>query len=131
MRADRQRFGEFYVAYRAEHRHPVNRALHLVAKLGIVVAVAVGVVERSVLALLAAPVLGVAPCWIGHFVFERNRPTAWTRPSASLLGALVRGRAGAGERRGRPYYSALADVRMCWDMLRTSLSRGASSSDRT
>lgn len=124
MRHRAETFAEFYAAYRAEHRDPTNRALHLVAKLAMIAALAGAAFERSLLALGAAPVLGVVPCWLGHLVFERNRPTAWSRPSSSLLGSLVArltgrsdGRA-AGSRRGRPYYSFLADLTMCLEMLR-------------
>ena len=119
----RESFATFYAAYLAEHRHPANRLLHLAAKLAASAALGVAVWQRSVLAVAATPVLAVAPCWVGHLVFERNRPTAWSRPSASLLGWAVRritGRSpGRGDsRRGRPYFSLLADLTMCRDMLR-------------
>jgi len=81
-------FSEFYADYLAHHRHPWNRALHLAAKLLAVAALAAAVHERSALLLLAVPVLAVAPCWIGHLLFEGNRPVSWTQPSASLLGAI-------------------------------------------
>jgi hypothetical protein len=126
-----QAFAEFYAAYLADHRHPANRALHLLAKLLAIAGIAAAVYQRSILWLLAVPVLAVAPCWIGHLLFEGNRPVSWTQPSASLLGTLF------GWRRwlrrpapgqpppprapraaaGRAYFSFLADLRMCADML--------------
>jgi hypothetical protein len=139
-------FSEFYADYLAHHRHPLNRALHLAAKLLAIAALAAAVHERSALLLLAVPVLAVAPCWIGHLLFEGNRPVSWSQPSASLLGTLggICGRRGIGaiggiarrrRRRetpapglpsgatpprpagGRPYYSFAADLRMCGAML--------------
>jgi hypothetical protein len=138
-------FAAFYAAYLADHRHPVNRALHLLAKLLAVGGIAAAAVARNPLLLLAVPVLAVAPCWLGHLLFEGNRPVSWTRPSASLLGALggwllrlgqlgqlgrFRGPAAdwpapgpANQGRpsrplgGRAYYSFLADLRMCAGML--------------
>ncbi|HXO30243.1 MAG TPA: Mpo1-like protein, partial [Thermoanaerobaculia bacterium] len=83
-------FSEFYADYLAHHRHPWNRALHLAAKLLALAGFAGAVYERSVLLLLAAPVLAVAPCWIGHLLFEGDRPVSWTQPAASLLGSLGR-----------------------------------------
>src|SRR5260370_13192190 len=83
-------FSEFYAGYLAHHRDPWNRALHLAAKLLALAGLAAAVYERSVLLLLAAPVLAVAPCWIGHLLFEGDRPVSWTQPSASLLGTLGR-----------------------------------------
>ncbi|HEY6324530.1 MAG TPA: Mpo1-like protein [Thermoanaerobaculia bacterium] len=117
-------FSEFYAGYLAHHRHPWNRALHLAAKLLALAGLAAAVYERSVLLLLAAPVLAVAPCWIGHRLFEGDRPVSWTQPAASLLGSLGRicGIGGIGARQPRPpgvrpYYSFAADLRMCGAML--------------
>jgi len=120
-------FSEFYADYLAHHRHPWNRGLHLAAKLLALAGLAAAVYERSVLLLLAAPVLAVAPCWIGHLLFEGDRPVSWTQPAASLLGSLGRicgigGIGGIGGRPPRPpgvrpYYSFAADLRMCGAML--------------
>jgi len=123
-------FSEFYADYLAHHRDPWNRGLHLAAKLLALAALAAAVYERSVLLLLAAPILAVAPCWIGHLLFEGDRPVSWTQPAASLLGSLGRicGIGGVGCTDGtggrpprppgvRPYYSFAADLRMCAAML--------------
>ena len=117
-------FSEFYADYLAHHRQPWNRALHLAAKLLALAGLAAAVYERSALLLLAAPVLAVAPCWIGHLLFEGDRPVSWTQPAASLLGSLGRicGIGGIGGRPSRPpgvrpYYSFAADLRMCGAML--------------
>ncbi len=72
--------------------------------------------------LLALPVAAVAPCWLGHFLFEGNRPTSWTRPAASLLGALRapferHDGAVSAPRSERRYWSFLADLRMCAAMV--------------
>jgi hypothetical protein len=114
-------FSVFYADYLAHHRHPWNRALHLAAKLLALAGLAAAVYERSVLLLLAVPVLAVAPCWIGHLLFEGDRPVSWTRPDASLLGSLGRisgiGNGGPRPSGVRPYYSFAADLRMCGAML--------------
>ena len=120
---DRDSFPAFYAWYLTEHRHAANRALHVAAKVAAVGALGVAVWERSLLALVAAPLLAVVPCWLGHLLFERNRPVAWSRPSASLLGTIVallmRRSAGpvAPSRRGRAYYSLLADLAMRREIL--------------
>ncbi len=111
-------FDAFYAAYLMEHRHPANRALHLFAKVAMLAAAVTAVAVPSLLALVAIPVAAVVPCWLGHWAFEHNRPTAWTRPSASLLGTLASRITGRGRSRGgRPWYSFAADLRMCATML--------------
>lgn len=112
-------FAKFYATYLAAHRHPLNRLLHLCAKVLILTMPALAVLLRSPWPLLALPLVAVAPCWLGHFLFERNRPTSWSQPSESLLGWLRLRRARrAPERRAqaRPYYSFLADWVMCASM---------------
>lgn len=96
----------------------MNRALHFAAKILMLATALAALATASVVALALIPVAAVAPCWIGHWCFERNRPTAFTRPNASLLGTLasrIGGRTGSS--RGRPWYSFAADVRMCGEML--------------
>ncbi len=136
-------FSQFYADYLAHHRHPANRALHLLAKLLALGSAAAALLLRSPLVLLAVPALAVAPCWLGHLLFEGNRPVSWTRPSASLLGTLwgwlrhaLSGRPAftsaspmrrSGTAGGRGYYSLLADLRMCGEMLsRKGAADGAS-----
>jgi hypothetical protein len=82
-------FADFYVTYLAAHRHPANRALHLFAKVAMIAQLGIAAVEHSVLALLAAPLLGILPCWIGHWLFERNGAAALTYPSSSVVGSLL------------------------------------------
>lgn len=79
-------FRDFYPFYLTEHVNPVSRRLHVVGTglaLALVVAAAAGL--RPWL-LLAAPVAGYAFAWVGHFVFERNRPATFQYPLFSLMG---------------------------------------------
>lgn len=113
-------FEAFYAAYLAAHRHPANRALHLLAKLAMLALLLASALARQPLLLLAIPVVGIAPCWLGHLLFEGNHPTSWHDPAASLLGSLrllARGGSGPAPRSGRPYYSLLADLHMCAAMM--------------
>ncbi len=119
--SDHAAFDEFYAAYLAAHRSRANRALHLTAKLLVAAVLALAIWRWNALWLLAAPVVAVVPCWLGHLLLEGNRPTSWTRPGASLLGSLkllFEPHSEAGPpRAGRAYYSVLADLRMCAAMV--------------
>lgn len=112
-------FDEFYRLYLDQHRHPATRALHLLAKFLMVGALVFAAVRSSWIALLLAPLLAVLPCWLGHLLFDRNRPTSWTRPASSLLGTIGRvlglGKGDGGG--GRAFWSFAADLRMCAAML--------------
>lgn len=71
-------FEEFWPYYVSQHRDPICRALHFAGT-----SLAMGLVAMSPLAppaLVAAPVVGYGMAWIGHFVFERNRPASWHSP---------------------------------------------------
>lgn len=82
-------FREFYPAYLAEHENPTCRRLHFVGTTLVLLAIAMAVITREWLWLLAAPVLGYGFAWIGHFVFERNRPATFRHPLYSLAGDFV------------------------------------------
>jgi hypothetical protein len=90
-------FDEFWPEYVRAHRHPVNRALHYAGTTAAVCVVAAAVVARKPSWLLAAPVVGYGPAWVGHFVFEKNRPATFEHPLWSLrgdfkmLGLAIRG----------------------------------------
>jgi hypothetical protein len=86
MDAPIETFDDFWPHYVHAHRHPVNRALHYVgttSALGTVVAAAVTLNPAW---LLLTPVVGYGPAWIGHLVFEKNKPATWEHPLWSLRG---------------------------------------------
>jgi hypothetical protein len=82
-------FRDFYPYYLSEHRNPTCRRLHFVGS-GIVVAlVAVALFTRNAWVLLLVPVAGYGFAWVGHFVYEKNRPATFKHPLYSLLGDWV------------------------------------------
>lgn len=84
--ADRNLAGRnFWPEYLEQHRHPVNRALHVTGTAAATALLAVGVLRRDRRALLAAPLVGYGAAWLGHFLVERNRPKTLEAPVASLL----------------------------------------------
>jgi hypothetical protein len=83
--AERYRsFDEFWPFYVAQHRDPTNRGLHFVGTTLVLVSLALAILDVRFLA--AAPLAGYGFAWIGHFVFQKNRPATFTYPLWSLRG---------------------------------------------
>jgi hypothetical protein len=79
-------FGEFYPYYLAQHAHRTSRRLHIMGTLAALAAVALAVASGRWLWLLAAPLAGYGPAWVGHFFFEGNLPATLHHPLYSLRG---------------------------------------------
>lgn len=87
VRRDRfQRFADFYPFYLSEHRNRTCRRLHIVGTTLVVILLLLAAFTRNAWLLLAAPLCGYGFAWIGHFVFEKNRPATFQHPWYSLLG---------------------------------------------
>ena len=89
MSGEYRSFREFYPAYLAEHSQRATRRLHVVGTLLVLVAVGAALWTRDARWLIAAPVFGYGLAWIGHFVFEHNRPATFRHPLYSLAGDFV------------------------------------------
>jgi hypothetical protein len=59
--------------------------LHYLGTGGALSLLAVAVLSRDWHWLIAAPIVGYALAWTGHFVFERNKPETFGHPIWSLL----------------------------------------------
>ena len=87
VRRDRfQRFADFYPFYLSEHRNRTCRRMHIVGTTLVVIVLLLAAFTRNAWPLLAAPLCGYGFAWIGHFVFEKNRPATFQHPWYSLLG---------------------------------------------
>jgi hypothetical protein len=82
-------FEEFWPFYVREHANPTNRALHFVGTTLALGSVAAGLVTGKRAFFAAAPVLGYGFAWVGHFVFEGNKPATFKYPAWSLRGDFV------------------------------------------
>ncbi|MCB1042815.1 MAG: DUF962 domain-containing protein [Acidobacteria bacterium] len=83
-----QSFTEFYPYYLAEHRDARCRRCHFVGSFLVILLVFAGVVVNPWW-FAATPVVGYGFAWIGHFVFEKNRPATFKHPLYSLMGDWV------------------------------------------
>lgn len=89
-------FREFYPYYLGEHADVRCRRLHFAGSWVVLLVVVVAAVSGDAWWLVLAPVAGYGFAWVGHYVFEKNRPATFTHPLYSLMG----------------------DWRMFWDILR-------------
>lgn len=82
-------FEEFWPFYVSQHKNKTCRQLHFVGT-----TIAMGCVAAAPFyppALIAAPIAGYGLAWVGHFVFEKNKPASWLGPKQfvwSLRGDL-------------------------------------------
>jgi hypothetical protein len=78
-------YREFWRRYLAAHADPRTRGLHYLGTSLAMAALVAAVAERDWRWLLVAPLAGYVPAWLGHLVFERNRPETFRHPGWSLI----------------------------------------------
>lgn len=79
-------FREFWPYYVREHLHPVSRVLHVTGtSLSVIMLVALIALQAWTWLWLPL-VFGYGFAWIGHFVFEKNKPATFRYPLFSLRG---------------------------------------------
>lgn len=88
-------FADFYPYYLAEHSNQTCRKLHFLGTSGVIALLILFFFTGNPIILWMLPVIGYGFAWIGHFVFEKNRPATFKHPLYSLMG----------------------DFRMFWDIL--------------
>lgn len=82
-------FREFYPYYLSEHANPVCRRLHYLGNTLALACLAMLAGSGNPWWLLAGLVAGYGCAWIGHFVFEKNRPATFGHPLYSFAGDWV------------------------------------------
>jgi hypothetical protein len=83
-------FREFYPFYLSEHSDRLCRRMHFIGSTGVLLILILVLIQVLPLVWLwALPVFGYGFAWIGHFVFEKNKPATFTHPFYSFLGDWV------------------------------------------
>jgi len=82
-------FAEFYPFYLSEHNHRTCRRLHFVGSTLTLVCLAMLVATGKAQYLLYGLLCGYGCAWVGHFVFEKNKPASFQRPLYSFMGDWV------------------------------------------
>ena len=79
-------FAQFYPFYLTEHSNLTCRRLHFAGSTLSLACLAMLLVMRNPLWLLAGLLCGYGFAWIGHFGFEKNKPASFKRPLYSFMG---------------------------------------------
>ncbi len=82
-------FEKFYPYYLSEHRHGRCRFLHFVGTSGVISILSYSILSGNWIFALLCPLVGYGFAWMGHFIFEKNRPATFTYPLWSLRGDFV------------------------------------------
>ena len=78
-------YSEFWPFYLNEHKLKLNRQLHFAGTtLGLLI-VFFSVVTQHFEGILGALVAAYAFAWVGHFIFEKNRPATFKYPVWSFI----------------------------------------------
>lgn len=83
---DLRSFAEFYPFYLGEHRNRACRRLHFLGSTLALVCLALLVATGQWRWLFIGLVCGYGCAWVGHFVFEKNKPASFSRPLYSFMG---------------------------------------------
>ncbi|MFZ4715032.1 MAG: Mpo1-like protein [Bacteriovoracaceae bacterium] len=82
-------FQQFYPYYLTEHCNSVCRTLHFIGTTLVMGTLLVFLTIRAYHLLWVPPLIGYSFAWVGHFVFEKNRPATFKYPWYSLKADFV------------------------------------------
>ncbi|KTD35241.1 hypothetical protein Lmor_0688 [Legionella moravica] len=82
-------FSEFYVFYLSQHQNPICKGLHYTGTSLFILSLILFVITLNGVWLLAGLIAGYGFAWIGHFVFEHNKPATFKHPIYSLMADFV------------------------------------------
>jgi hypothetical protein len=85
-------FREFYPYYLGEHSDVTCRRLHFVGTTLALLLVIGGLATGRNALFVGALFCGYGFAWVGHYVFEHNRPATFKYPFYSLAGDFVMAR---------------------------------------
>ena len=79
-------FANFYPFYLGEHQDRTSRRLHVIGTSCVIALFATSVILQQFKLLWLLPLVGYSFAWLGHFIFEKNRPATFKHPIYSLMG---------------------------------------------
>lgn len=82
-------FKSFYPFYLSEHQNITCRRLHFIGSCLVLATIFICIFTKQWKLLWLVPVIGYGFAWVGHFLFEKNRPATFKYPFYSLWGDWV------------------------------------------
>ncbi len=82
-------FADFYPFYLGEHSNATCRRLHFVGSTLALACIVTMIVRGMPIYFLYGLLCGYGFAWVGHFVFEKNKPASFKRPLYSFMGDWV------------------------------------------
>lgn len=82
-------FAEFYPFYLSEHSNRTCRRLHFLGSSLALVCFTLLALTLEFQYLFLALLCGYGCAWLGHFVFEKNKPASFKQPLYSFMGDWV------------------------------------------
>jgi hypothetical protein len=82
-------FKSFYPFYLSEHQNVTCRRLHFVGSWLVLTTIIFSIITKQWTLLWLLPLIGYGFAWVGHFIFEENRPATFHYPFYSLWGDWV------------------------------------------
>jgi len=86
---DFTRFADFYPYYLGEHGNRTCRRLHFTGSSLALVCLGLLLATGAWFWLPVGLICGYGFAWVGHFVFEKNKPASFKRPLYSFMGDWV------------------------------------------
>nr|WP_275658918.1 DUF962 domain-containing protein [Shewanella sp. Isolate11] len=69
----------------SEHSDPRCRALHYIGSISVLIIIGFSLLFQNATWLLLTPIAGYGFAWLGHGIFEHNRPATFEHPLYSFM----------------------------------------------
>ncbi|MBQ4814326.1 hypothetical protein A7985_18065 [Pseudoalteromonas luteoviolacea] len=89
MKKEFKSFEEFYPFYLEEHSNRLCRRMHFIGSSLVLMVLLASLMTQFWWLLTLLPLLGYGFAWLGHFIYERNKPATFTYPFYSLVADWV------------------------------------------
>ena len=80
---------DFYPYYLTEHQNFTSRILHFIGTGGFISITVFSILTQNWIYLLLGPLCGYGFAWVGHFIFEKNKPATFQYPLFSLASDFI------------------------------------------